>query len=61
MRTFLMSIMFAMAASPVLAAVATPNVFRPVAAPAPLIGAGIPVALVVGGALLVSRFVKKRK
>ncbi len=60
MRTFL-TIVFAIAASPVLAAVANPNVFRPVAAPAPLIGAGIPVALVVGGALLVSRFIKKRK
>lgn len=60
MRTFL-AVVFAIAASPAFAALATPNVFRPFAAPAPLIGAGIPVALVVGGALLVSRFIKKQK
>ena len=34
-------------------------VFHP--APAPMIGVGIPVALVVGGALLVAKFVKRRK
>ncbi len=60
MRTF-MAIVFAMATSPAFAAVSTPDVFHPHAAPAPLIGAGIPVALLIGGALLVSRFVRKRR